>query len=93
MPIKNFPRSQNKIFGPVQYSTGIEGPTDQMLPLIPPNYPKVPALDILQEYKSFLAVLDHFWTFWGYCWTDRGMLPLKNCLNLWFWLVTLYLSV
>ena len=65
-PLKIFHGPKNEIFGPVQSSTGIKGATDGMLPLIPPNYPKIPTPDILQEYKSFLALLDHFGTFWGY---------------------------
>ena len=65
-PLKNFHGPKNEIFGPVQSSTGIKGATDGMLPLIPPNYPKIPAPDILQEYKSFLALSDHFGTSWGY---------------------------
>ena len=65
-PLKIFHGPKNEIFGPVQSSTGIKGATDGMLPLIPPNYPKIPAPDVLQEYKSFLALSDHFGTFWGY---------------------------
>ena len=65
-PLKIFHDPKNEIFGPVQSSTGIKGATDGMLPLIPPNYPKIPAPDVLQEYKSFLALSDHFGTFWGY---------------------------
>ena len=65
-PLKIFHGPKNEIFGPVQSSTGIKGATDGMLPLIPPNYPKIPAPDVLQEYKSFLALSDQFGTFWGY---------------------------
>ena len=65
-PLKIFTVPKNEFFGPVQSSTGIKGATDAMLPLIPPNYPKIPAPDVLQEYKSFLALSDHFGTFWGY---------------------------
>ena len=65
-PLKIFHDPKNEIFGPVQSSTGIKRATDGMLPLIPPNYPKIPSPDVLQEYKSFLALSDHFGTFWGY---------------------------
>ena len=56
-PLKIFHGPKNEIFGPVQSSTGIKGATDGMLPLIPPNYPKIPAPDVLQEYKSFSSPL------------------------------------
>ena len=60
-PLKIFHGPKNEIFGPVQSSTGIKGATDGMQPLIPPNYPKIPAPDVLQEYKSFSS---HFGSFW-----------------------------
>ena len=71
-PLKFFHGPKNAIFGHVQSSTGIKGATDGMLPLIPPNYPKIPAPDVLQEYKSFLALSDHFGTIWGYYWAIFG---------------------
>ena len=37
-----------------------------MLPLITPNYPKIPAPDVLQEYKSFSSPFGSFWDLWGY---------------------------
>ena len=51
-PLKIFHGPKNEFFGPVQSSTGIKGATDGMLPLIPPNYPKIPAPDVLQEHKG-----------------------------------------
>ena len=65
-PLKIFHGPKNEIFGPVQSSTGIKGATDGMLPLIPPNYPKIPAPDVLQEYKSFSSPFGSFWDLWGY---------------------------
>ena len=64
-PLKIFHGPKNEIFGPVQSSTGIKGATDGMLPLIPPNYPKIPAPDVLQEYKSFSSPFGSFWDLLG----------------------------
>ena len=71
-PLKIFHGPKNEIFGPVQSSTGIKGATDRMLPLIPPNYPKIPAPDVLQEYKSFFSPFGSFWDLLGLFWASFG---------------------
>ena len=43
-----------------------------MLPLIPPNYPKIPAPDVLQEYKSFSSPFGSFWDLLGLFWASFG---------------------
>ena len=43
-----------------------------MLPLIPPNYPKIPAPDVLQEYKSFFSPFGSFWDLLGLFWASFG---------------------
>ena len=65
-PLKIFHGPKNEIFGPVQSSTGIKGATDGMLPLIPPNYPKYLPRKYYKNISHFLALSDHFGTFWGY---------------------------
>ena len=63
---------KNEFFGQVQSSTGIKGAMDGMLPLIPPNYPKIPAPDVLQEYKSFSSPFGSFWDLLGLFWASFG---------------------
>ena len=72
LPLKIFHGPKNEFFGPVQSSTGIKGARDRMLPLIPPNYPKIPAPDVLQEYKSFFSPFGSFWDLLGLFWASFG---------------------
>ena len=71
-PLKIFHDPKNEIFGPVQSSTGIKRATDGMLPLTPPNYPEITALDVLQEYKSFSSPFGSFWDLLGQFWASFG---------------------